>query len=230
MERCFFPICLLLLFAPAHALFLAGQSQPGGEVFVLCEGQRQAFVSAPSGGASPLLLDSGGQASFYPGEAGPHTVQCGSQAKTVAVSLAEQPSLPPAAGEGALFLPVLALAIIIASAALAAFSHFTKRKTEFTKRQSGGRAELRVFAAEELRGIDISDPDAGQVLRIPRLAAGSSWGWEYEREDGGQPLAPARLSARTAKGELHLLSGKIAAAKVKGGAREKRALPKSSGP
>ena len=125
---------------------------------------------------------------------------------------------------------MLALAIIIAVAAIAAFSHFTKRKTEFSKRENGGRVELRVFAAEELRGIKITDPDAEHELNIPRLAAGSSWGWEYERSADGLPLAPAHLSAKTANGELHLLSGKISGVKEKETVREKRMLPKSSAP
>lgn len=231
MELRFLLICLLLLVAPASALFLAGQPQPGGEVSVLCEGQRQAFVSSPSGGSRALLLDPSGQASFYPEEGGPHTIQCGSQTRTITVALAPQTDSLPAGSEGGFFLPVLAIAIIIAAAALAALTHFRKRKTEFSKQERDGRVELRVFAAEELRGIAISDPDSGQELRIPRLAAGAGWGWEYERAEDGLPLAPARLSAKTANGEIHLLSGKSASVKEKQGAtREKRSLPKSPAP
>ena len=228
MESRFLLICLLLLAAPACALFLAGSAQPGGEVSILCEGQRQAFVSSPSGGSRALLLDSGGQASFYPDEAGPHTIQCGNQTKTISVSLAAQPSSLPAGSEGSFFLPVLALAIIIAAAALAALSRFTRRRTEFSKQERDGRVELRVFAAEELRSIRISDPDAEHELRIPRLAAGAGWGWEYERAADGMLLAPAHLSAKTAKGEIHLLSGRSAGVKEKRKVREKRQLPKSS--
>jgi len=226
MDLRFLLIFLLFLLVPAHALFLAGQSEQGGAVFVLCEGQRFAFLSPPSGELRALPLDSDSQASFAPASSGPHTIQCGNETKTISVSL------PASAGQGAypggdsFFLAAGAAAVFLAALLLAA-RIFLKPCTTFTKSASGNRVSLSLRAGRDLRGIRISDPQGGEggspiALSIPHLPAGASWGWEYEMDSGG-PLIAARMEAKCADGAIFsMASGMEAAGVQKGAGKGKR--------
>lgn len=226
MDARVLPFFLLLLPAPACALFLAGSAHEGGEVSILCEGQRTAYVSLPGGQALALLLDSSSQASFQPQQSGPYTVQCGNETKTLFVRLPQQPEAAAPAGESML-LPVAAIALIVAAAAAAAWLLLGCR-TEFTKRQEGGRVLLRIRAGQELSMVKVADPDGGgPELLIPHLAKGEEWQWDYERADGA-PLAPATMRAKCNGREISLISG----APVAGAAqqqKEKRHLPRAQG-
>ena len=210
MDLRFLLIFLLFLLAPANALFLAGQSEQGGEISVLCEGQSQAFLSLPTGELRALALDSDFQAKFSPAASGPYTIQCGNETKTISVTLpAREDSGAYSSGEN--FFLVAGVAIVFLAALLLAAKIFLKPRTVFSKSFSNGRARLYLCAGEELYGIKITDPQGGidgapLSLSIPRLACGAEWSWEYEAESG-EPAIAARLSAKCAKGSLSLVSG-----------------------
>jgi len=226
-------IFLLLLLAPANALFLAGQSEQGGEISILCEGQSSAFLSLPTGELRALALDSDFQARFTPTASGPYTIQCGKEAKTILVpSPLRSDSGAFSSGEN--FFLVAGVAIVFLFALLISAKIFLKPKTIFSKSSAGGRVRLYVRAAEDLKEINISDLQGGVdgsplQLSIPHLPAGAEWNWEYE--GSSEPLLAARLSAKCAKGELHLLSsvedGSAQKQKMGDGIkRENRKLPK----
>jgi len=201
---------LLLAVAPASALFLLGTPQPDGSIAVLCEGEGQAFLSTPSGASRALLLDSGGQARIFPQEPGPYTVSCGSEAKTVYVAPATQQHARASEGWGG-WLLALALACAFCAVLALAARALSQKGVEFSKCEHGGRVRLRIFAGSALFRIRITDPDGGAgaeplSLEIPHLAAGSYWEWEYERAEGGMPLAPAKLSASTENGAIVMVS------------------------
>lgn len=202
--------------------------QPGGEISVLCEGQSQVFLSAPDGQLRAIALDNSSQARIYPQGNGPYTIQCGSEAKTVLVRLPQMPVAGAFGAESA--LPMVAgLASVFLLAAFFISRRLLRKRTDFTKQIEGARVVLRISAAEKLANITIADPDGGVegrplLLHIPCLADGASWSWEYEREEAGAPLAPARMSAKCAKGEINLISG---ASEWKGKAQERRQLPKN---
>jgi len=212
--------CLLLSVHPAHALFLAGQSEQGGAISVLCEGQRFAFVSPPTGELRALPLDSDSQASFAPASSGPYTFQCGNETKTIIVSL-PVPSGPGAYSSGEnLFIVAGAAAVFLAALSLAA-RIFLKPCTTFTKSASGTRVRLCLCAGKDLHGVRISDPQGGAgrplELSIPRLPAGAAWSWEYEM-DSGEPLLAARMEAKCADGGISLVSGMKGGMQKPGGA------------
>ncbi|MFA5929885.1 MAG: hypothetical protein WC861_03295 [Candidatus Micrarchaeia archaeon] len=225
-NACPFLVACLLLSLPANALFLAGQSEQGGDISILCEGQGAAFVSLPSGGLEALPLGPDSQARFSPAMPGPYTFQCGNETITIRVSL------PGAAGQGAYsgaestFIAAGAAIAFIAALCLAA-RFFQKPCTVFSKSESSGRVSLFLRAGEDLHGIRISDPQGGEdgaplELSIPHLAAGQEWGWEYESNGG--PLQGAALSAKCKKGEISLVSGA-----TPGGARLQKGAGKNRG-
>ncbi|MFA6214360.1 MAG: hypothetical protein WC717_03715 [Candidatus Micrarchaeia archaeon] len=226
-----FVLHALLLSLPAHALFLAGQAGQGGEIAILCEGQGTVFVSLPTGEVRAVSLDAGGQARFYPRSQGPHTVQCGREAKTVAVLM------PPPQDSGAYSggeIPALAAGAAIAFIAILfiAAKRISSPRTEFSKSAANGQVSLRLRAGCDLRGITICDPQGGEggapiELSIPRLPAGAAWEWAYEQTPGA-PLLPARLSAKCAKGEICLVSCADSAGACKKVAAVRRALPRSA--
>ncbi len=203
-------ISLLFLLAPANALFLAGQSQAGGEISVLCEGQASIFVSSPDGQLRAITLDIASQAAFYPQFKGPYTVQCGNETKTVIIQLPQQEGADALGGESALPI-VTGVAIFIAAAIALAARMLLGRKTTFSKRCESGRVSLSLRAGQDLHSIKITDPDGGKggaalELSIPRLRRGAAWSWEYEMEQGA-PLLPARMHAKCKRGEIFLVSG-----------------------
>jgi hypothetical protein len=204
-------------------------AQEGGEVSILCEGQRSAYVSFPDGQVRAFLLDSASQASFQPQQDGPYTVQCGNETKTVVARLPAAPAAGAPAGESMLPL-VAALAILVMVIMAIAAWLALGRRTEFTKRQDGSRVLLCIKAGQGLHSIKVSDPDGGQggaalELSIPRLAKGEKWEWDYERAQGA-PLAPASMRAKCNGREISLISGigrEGAARQEKG----KRQLPRA---
>jgi len=224
-------ILLLLSFAPAHAIFLVGDAQDGGEVPILCEGQPRAYLSTPSGETRALALDAASQASFFPQSSGPYTVQCGRETKTISVQMPSQPGAAAYGGDAA-FITVACVAAAFLLAAFIAAKILLRQKTEFTKREEGGRVKLCLRAGEALSHIEITDPDGGGAgsplrLSVPRLAAGASWEWEYEQGMPGSPLAPARMSANSKRGRVVLASGASFSPKAKAGMQKMRALPKN---
>ena len=203
-----FLVSVLLLLLPANALFLAGQAEQGGPVSILCENQSQAFVSSPEGDVRALALDSDFQASFLPQEGGPHTIACGRETQTIQVSMQPRGGAPAFSGNENIFPAAAALAFL--AALVFALRLIIKPRTEFSKSSDGGTVRLRLRAGEGLRDITITDPQGGEEgkplkLSVPRLAAGARWEWEYEPVPIKPPF-PARMSARTAKGNISLLS------------------------
>jgi len=208
-SACSLIITCLLLSLPANALFLAGQTEQGGEISVLCEGQGQAFLSLPTGELRALALDSDFQAKFLPASSGPYTFQCGNETKTIAVSFprgadsgafSSQDGTLLAAGAAFAFVAVLLIAAKIMPAPC----------TLFSKSEKNGRVKLCIRAGEDLREIMVTDPQGGEKgaplqLVIPHLPKGAAWAWEYEQEPGGQLLS-ARLVAKCAKGGISLIS------------------------
>jgi len=230
-------VACLLLSLPAHALFLAGQAQQGGEISVLCEGQASAFISFPTGESRALPLDSDFQASILPPAGGPYTIQCGNETKTIAVSLPQRSDSPSFPGGENIFLAAGASIAFIA-ALLAAAKVLLAPRTIFSKSIRNGRVALFLRAGEDLREIRISDPQGGEggaplKLSIPCLPANASWSWEYELE-AGEPLLAAHLSAKRAKGGISLISGAEGGGmpgQKSGGknTRETRKLPRHAG-
>jgi len=201
-------IFLLLLLAPANALFLAGQAEQGGEISILCEGQSSAFISLPTGELRALALDSDFQARFTPIAPGPYTIQCGKETKTINVPLPSRAD-SGAFSSGENFFLVAGVALVFLAVFLLAAKVFLKPKTIFSKSSAGGRVRLYLHAAEDLKEIKISDLQGGVdgaplALSIPHLPLGAEWNWEYDGSN--EPQLAARLSAICAKGELHLLS------------------------
>ncbi|MFA6907992.1 MAG: hypothetical protein WC263_04155 [Candidatus Micrarchaeia archaeon] len=206
----FLLIFLLFLLVPAHALFLAGQAEPGGEISILCEGQGSVFLSPPSGELRALPLDSDSQARFFPASGGPHTIQCGNETITIQVPLPSAADSRAYSGGESLFLAAGASIAFIAALLLAA-KVFLRPRTAFSKSESNGRVRLCLRAGEDLREIRITDAQGGEGgqplhLFIPRLPSGAEWKWEYERSPGG-PLLAARLAAKCAGGGISLVSG-----------------------
>jgi len=202
-------VFLLLAFSPANALFLAGQTEQGGEISILCEGERQVFLSSPSGELRAISLDSDFQAKFSPQSFGPHTFQCGNETKTVAVLLPPQTD-SEAYSSGENFFIVAGAAIVFLTMLLIAAKFFLKPHTIFSKSVGNGRVRLFLRAGEDLQMIKISDPQGGEDgapinLFIPHLPALASWNWEYECNNG-EPLPAARLSAKCANGAISILS------------------------
>ncbi len=202
-------IFLLLAFSSANALFLAGQTEQGGAISVLCEGQSQVFLSLPSGELRAISLDSDFQAKYLPASSGPHTFQCGNETATVAVSLPKRSDSGAYSSGENLFL-VAGVAIVFLAALLIAAKFFLKPSTIFSKSGSNGCVRLFLRAGEEMHGIKINDLQGGEdghplELSIPHLPAGAAWSWEYER-NASEPLLAARLSAKCANGEISLLS------------------------
>jgi hypothetical protein len=203
-------VFLLLAIPAAHALFLAGQSEQGGAISILCENQSQAFVSTPEGETRALPLDSDFQAAFLPQEGGPYAVQCGREVKAIAVSMPPRADAPAYPGWENILIAAGAVLVFLA-ALLAAQYLFLRSRTEFSKSSEGGSVRLCLRAGGDLREIRISDPQGGGggaplELSIPLLPAGARWEWEYERAPG-EPLLPARMSARAANGVISLISG-----------------------
>lgn len=210
MDCRFLLIFLLFLLAPANALFLAGQTEQGGEISVLCEGQSQAFLSLPTGELRALALDSDFQASFSPAASGPYTIQCGNETRTISVSLPAREDSGAYSSEESFFLVAGVAAFFLASLLLAA-KIFLKPRTIFSKSVDSGRARIYLCAGEALYGIKITDLQGGidgapLSLSIPHLAAGAEWSWEYEIS-AGEPVLAARLAAKCAKGSVSLVSG-----------------------
>ena len=209
-SACPFLAFCLLLSLPANALFLAGQAEQEGAISVLCEGQSSVFLSLPTGELHALPLDPDFQARFFPASSGPHTFQCGNETKTIIVSMRQRADSGAYSSGENLFLAAGAAIAFLAALLLAAKASL-KPCTAFSKSVSGGRVKLFLRAGEELRGIRIIDPQGGEggkplQLFIPRLPAGAAWDWEYDENPGEQLLA-ARLSAKSAKGGISLVSG-----------------------
>ena len=230
---CPFLVFCLLLSSPANALFLAGQSEQGGEISVLCEGQSSAFISLPTGGLHALALDSDFQAKFSPTAPGPYTIQCGKETKTISVLLSPRADSGAFSSGENLFL-VAGAAIVFLAVLLTAAKVFLNPRTVFSKSYAGGRVRLCLRAAEDLKEIKITDPQGGEsgtplLLSIPHLACGAEWNWEYD--GSGEPLLAARLSAKCAKGSVSLIScvegGSVQKQTMADmGKAEKRKLPK----
>jgi hypothetical protein len=223
-----FLLAFLALSGLVSPLFLAAQGEEGG-LFVLCEGQREAYVSQPDGSLSLLPLNSSSQSEFQPSLGGPHTVQCGKETKTIEVSHAQ--SRQAAEGQGSQSAMLLAgalaaFAIFMSLSFLFLARHFASRRIEFTKHVSGASAVLSLKSGMALSGIEISDPvgmgHTGKPLsfRIGSLSPGQSWQHEYSLENPGQAL-PASLFAASKEGRVSLLSrlfieGKAAMGEARG--------------
>ena len=143
-------IACLLLSLPASALFLAGQTEPGGAISVLCEGQSHVFLSLPSGELRTLPLDSDFQAEFLPQDGGPHTFQCGNETKTIPVPPhARADSGAYSNGENLFIVAGMAAAFIAALFSAAKF--FIRPCTSFSKSESNGRMKLCLRAGGSAR-------------------------------------------------------------------------------
>jgi hypothetical protein len=206
-------LSFLFFFQFSHALFLAGYSEGEGAVSILCEGEREVFISSPDGQTYPLALDSTGQAQFTPQSTGPYAIQCGSQAKTILVEGRPQPSQRLSSNEGfgllVLVLCGIFMAALLAASALLYF-HISNNRTEFVKQINGKAVRLSLRAGERLSNIAISDPvSMGESLpkefKIHSLFSGQSWSHEYEIEEPCRAL-PATLSADAGKDRISLLS------------------------
>lgn len=207
------PVLFLLICSGiASALFLAAQGEEG-RLLVLCEGQREAFISSPDGALMRLQLNSSSQAEFAPSLHGPHAVQCGNETKVVQAQLPSgAPGMPP--GNGITWFVIASLAAFFALM-LAAFAllarHFISQRVEFTKRVSGGTAELSLCSGMELTGIEISDPvemgHGGKAVsfRLQRLSAGQKWAHACTVANPSRAL-PASLFAHSKNGKVSLLS------------------------
>jgi len=233
--RALFCIFLLSSFPIANALFLAGQSEQGGEISVLCEGQAQAYVSLPGGGLRALALDSDFQAKFAPASQGPYTFQCGNETKTIAVSFPRGADSGAFSSQDGTLLAAGAAFAFVAVLFIAAKSLIVP-STHFSKSEKNGRVELSICAGEDLRDIRITDPQGGEngaplQLFIPHLSKGADWAWEYKHEPGERTLS-ARLAAKCKKGVISLVSGVEDGGKALkqnaagAGGHEKRKLPK----
>lgn len=203
---------LLLLLPAAHPLFLVGEGLVGESISVLCENQERVFVSPPSGQAEMLPLDSDFQAEFVPEVQGPHTVQCGREAKTVDIAPAEGTGAGMAVQKDAslAFISVgMLLAGMLAALIFAARSLFSS--AQFTKRVEGNRARIFLKAGKKLEKVEIEDPVsfsyAGKPLHfsIPALKEGREWSWEYEIALPEKAL-PASLDALEGGKKVSMLS------------------------
>lgn len=207
------PLAFLLFFASiSFPLFLAGLEN--GSIAILCEGQGEAFVTSPSGATATLPLDAASQAVFLPREQGPHTVQCGKDAKVVE-AIAQAQAMAPEKSDATLGIAILAACGLLTIMALAAFVFFMLRfsegKTQFCKHVEGKRARLVLRAGEEMAKVEISDPlfmgFPGEPLEfnIAIIRKGQIWSHEYEISEPSRAL-PASLRAKAGKGNLSLLS------------------------
>ena len=225
--------CLLLSVHPANALFLAGQTEQGGVISILCEGQSRVFLSLPTGELRAIPLDSDFQARFLPTDSGPYTIQCGKETATMAVLLPKQTETGTYSSGENLFLAA-GLVIAFLAALLIAASALLRPRTIFSKSAGNGRVALFLRAGEDLHGIEIIDLQGGEDgaplrLSIPHLPAGASWNWEYEC-NSAEPLA-ASLSAKCANGLISIVSYLEGEGmpKQKGNMQEKRKLAKRPG-
>lgn len=189
---------LFLLAQPMRAEFFAGQSD--GKIYVLCEGQKEAFISPPGTDALLLLLNNDSQAQYAIEKPGPHSVQCGREVKTV-FATAEQ--------EGVFFPQERpnqtgwALAAFFFLALISLFVALWARAQEgvrFEKRIDGGKVELFVSSQKNLFSVEIDDPQfEGGKIRIPKIGAGKTWRLMYE--SSAKP-SQARMSADSKKGRV----------------------------
>jgi len=224
-------VFILLAFSSAHALFLAGQTEPGGVISILCEGEKQVFLSLPSGESRAVSLDSDFQAKVIPISSGPYTFQCGKETATIKVSLPKPEDSGAYSGGENLFL-VSVVAIVFLAAFFLAAKFLLKPCTIFSKSIDNGHAILFLRAGEDLREIKIIDNQGGEDgaplhLSLPILTAGAEWRWEYECDDSA-PLIAAHLSAKCANGVLSIISEGAGGSvpNQKKGMHEKRKLAK----
>ncbi|VVB99904.1 Uncharacterised protein [uncultured archaeon] len=235
-------IAFFLLFVTlANPLFLVGSGNVGESIPVLCEGQESVFVSAPGGSAVQHSLDTSFQAEFTPEGAGPYTVQCGNETKTIFVK-AEGNGADAAekmeAGNSFLFLAGAAtIVLFFAIGAYLLARKFISGRTEFSKIVQGNSAVLHLRCGKKWSKIKISDPvsmGCGRPLELEvgTLASGKEWKFEYEIDEPEKAL-PASLLAECKGEKIMLLSslrieGKNAAPHTREGRLQaKRKLPKA---
>jgi len=213
----FAAVALLLLLLPAaNSLFLVGEGKVGAPFSVLCEGNVEAFVSAPTGNIGRLALDEGFQAVFTPDAAGPYTVQCGNETKTINVlGHAEEAEKVNAEGLGAISQFVLfSIAVFLSLMCIAAFyiaKTYLSGSARFSKSVSGNVATLFLRADRRMEHAEISDPvafdhkGAEMKFSLPLLEAGAEWSYEYGISSPERAL-PASLTARVNGKNVSMLS------------------------
>jgi len=213
-------VALVLLFLPAaNSLFLVGKGTVGAPFSILCEGQQEAFVSAPTGNAVRLALDGNFQAEFTPDAAGPYTVQCGHETKTINAVLPESQSAEAvsAAEDGALMLHqavLFSIAVFLVMMCIAAFyivKTYLSGRSQFSKSVSGNAATLFLRADKRMEDVEIADPvafdhkGAEMKFSLRVLEAGAEWKHEYEISSPEKAL-PASLAARVNGKSVSMLS------------------------
>ena len=203
-----FAILILLLMQVAHSAFLVGQD--AGKITVLCEGQQAVFVSVPSGAVLRLALDADFEAGMATEAAGIYSIQCGREAKSVAVAGAAAAARTETYDAlGAAFVAFLILSFLAATLLLGWL--FIRGRTEFSKTVEGGRATLLIRAGRKMEGLAVSDPVSfdyrGREMRfaIPALEAGREWKFEYEL-DASSTALPAGLEAECEGKKISMLS------------------------
>lgn len=243
--KIFLLVFVFAAIALANAEFLAGNGTVGGKISILCEGEKEVFVSQPDGGVARLSLDGDSQAEFSPKMAGPHAVQCG---RETAVAYAVQDG-----GEtgtlsyGADAFATLSLLILLAGFFIATFlaaKFFFFDRAEFLKNVGNGKVRITLRTAKKMENLVVDDPvcigygGEGRRFAVGTLPAGKTWCCEYEIE-GWEPARalPASLSATQQGREISLLTGlfiegkgadeKLSAGAGKKAAWEKRRLPKA---
>jgi hypothetical protein len=201
-----FAAVLLLALSAPHALFLVGEGKVGQRTSVLCEGQENAFVSSPDGQTLVLPLDASFQASFSPQYAGPHSVQCGKEAKVVLVAGGVAEIQQETAKSDWLIL-ALVLIFVCLLAVCAAFivREFILFPKGFAKKVDGGKVELFIRSPQKLEHAVVDDPGLGKPLEIGTLQAGREWKWSYESAEGERHL-PAELVAMAGGKKIRMLS------------------------
>ena len=209
----------LLLLPAANSLFLVGEGKIGAPFSVLCEGQNEVFVSAPTGNVVRLALDESFQATFTPEAAGPYTIQCGHETKTINAVL---PDGQPQGAENVTSDELLvisqfvlfSIAVFLVLMCIAVFyiaKTYLSGRARFSKSVTGSVATLFLRADERMENVEIADPvafdhkGADMKFDLRALDAGAEWKHEYEISSPEKAL-PASLTARVNGKEVSMLS------------------------
>ena len=207
-------LCVLLFSSFAYSEFLVGPAEMGKSFSILCEGKGAAFVSEPDGVTVPLALDSSSQAEFTPQEAGPYTVQCGNDTKTVVVQQLQPAAIT--AQDGGIASALVLFSIMAFVALMAAASVYISKTllggmTRFSKTVSGNKARLLLRADRAMEKVEILDPvcfdHTGRTMSfsIPALRGGAEWSFEYSIASPERAL-PASLTATAGGKGMSMLS------------------------